>query len=61
MAGRAPQELRAGEPVVVVCASGHRSKSAAQALVERGFTTVYDMHGGLNAWRRQGLPLKKPD
>ena len=51
-------ELDAERPVLVVCASGHRSQTAAKALTKLGFGQVYDLKGGLAAWRRQGLPLE---
>jgi rhodanese-related sulfurtransferase len=37
-------------PVVVYCASGMRSKQAAQRLAELKFTTVYDYSEGYNGW-----------
>ena len=51
-------EFDAERPVLVVCASGHRSQTAARTLVKLGFGQVYDLKGGLAAWQRQGLPLK---
>jgi len=50
-------ELDPQRPVVVVCASGHRSQTAAKMLAKLGFVEVYDLKGGLVAWQRQGLPL----
>ena len=58
VAKRGPAELDPGRPVVVVCASGHRSKAAAGTLAGLGFGAVYDVHGGLHAWRRSGLPVE---
>ena len=43
-------------PVLVYCHSGRRSALAAQALVQAGFTQVYDM-GGLQDWVAAGLPV----
>jgi len=37
-------------PVVVYCASGMRSKQAAERLAELKFTTVYDYSEGYNGW-----------
>ena len=35
--------------VLVYCRSGKRSKTASAALVELGYTNIYDF-GGINAW-----------
>lgn len=35
--------------IYVYCRSGNRSKQAAELLVERGYTQVYDL-GGINNW-----------
>ena len=41
---------------VVYCQSGRRSAIAAAAMVEAGFTQVYDM-GGIQDWMAAGLPV----
>jgi len=38
------------KPIIVVCAAGVRSKSAAEKLSKLGFTKVYNMLGGMNQW-----------
>ena len=43
-------------PIVVCCASGNRSSSACGALRRAGFTKVFNLAGGLGAWRGAGLP-----
>ncbi len=43
-------------PVYVYCRSGGRSNSAAQKLRELGFSQVFDMEGGMMAWRAASLP-----
>ena len=43
------RELRKDQPVVVYCASGVRSASAAQVLSAHGFTEVHDL-GGMHRW-----------
>ena len=35
--------------VLVYCRSGHRSKTASQALADLGYTNVYEF-GGINDW-----------
>ena len=40
-------------PVVVMCHHGVRSQQAAQHFLEQGFTQVYNLTGGIDAWSRQ--------
>lgn len=40
-------------PVYVICASGHRSQSAADYLTFRGLE-AYSVAGGTGAWREAG-------
>jgi len=46
-----------GTPLVVYCRSGAMSRTAAEALVRLGYTRVYDLAGGMNAWRAAGFRL----
>lgn len=50
-------ELPKDEPVLLYCAVGARSREAAEQLVEMGFTNVYHLQGGIQAWYQQGLPI----
>jgi rhodanese-related sulfurtransferase len=38
----------------VYCRSGNRSKTAMSAMVQFGFTPVYDLAGGINNWKSAG-------
>ena len=49
-------QLPNGKTIVTVCASGHRSAAAARTLTRAGHD-VLNLHGGINAWTRAGLPL----
>lgn len=42
--------------VVAVCRSGSRSEAAVRGLRRLGFEAE-NLEGGVNAWRRGGLPL----
>lgn len=45
------------QPLVLVCDSGQRAKSAAKPLKAHGYTNIHVMSGGLHAWREAKLPL----
>jgi rhodanese-related sulfurtransferase len=45
--------------VITYCDSGANGASAARALVKLGFTKVFNLQGGLNAWVKDNLPLAK--
>jgi len=44
-------------PIIVVCGSGQRSAKAVTILGHEGFAEVYNLAGGINAWRSAGMPL----
>jgi rhodanese-related sulfurtransferase len=44
---------------LIYCRTGHRSKAAMGIMQQKGFTTVYDLSGGYNAWIEDGLPVVK--
>jgi rhodanese-related sulfurtransferase len=44
--------------VVLYCASGNRSKMAAQKLFDAGFNSVTHLDSGLGAWKTAGYPTK---
>lgn len=39
------------------CTSGFRSKRVAKFFSEEGFTKVFSLDGGLNAWKKEGMPV----
>ncbi len=47
-------EVPAGKRLVLMCAGGMRSRSAAQALIAAGHDNIAHLAGGLNAWRQAG-------
>jgi len=52
------KDLPKGREIVCVCDSGSRSRTAAKILVKEGYT-VFDMQGGMVAWRHSKLPVQK--
>ena len=45
--------------LLVICQSGHRSPRQAKRLAGMGYTNVSNVNGGLTAWKKAGLPVKK--
>lgn len=50
-------EVPKNKKVLVYCRSGHRSTSASTILVNSGYSQVYNMEGGINAWIGAGYPV----
>jgi rhodanese-related sulfurtransferase len=50
------EALPAGRPLLVVCHVGGRSAVATDALVRAGIEAA-NVAGGMDAWRRAGLPV----
>jgi rhodanese-related sulfurtransferase len=48
-------------PLLVHCAGGYRSSTAASLLQHEGFTNVSELAGGLAAWESGGLPVVASD
>jgi rhodanese-related sulfurtransferase len=48
-----------GKPIVLTCASGNRSTTAAGALRKAGFENVVSLAGGMGAWTQAGMPVEK--
>jgi rhodanese-related sulfurtransferase len=45
--------------VITYCDSGLSGATGARTLTKLGFTKVFNLHGGLNAWVKDNLPLTK--
>lgn len=46
------------KPIFVYCGSGIRSAKAARILREKGYNPVYEMEGGMKAWKAAGFPVQ---
>jgi rhodanese-related sulfurtransferase len=45
--------------VITYCDSGVSGATAARTLTKLGFTKVFNLDGGLNAWIKDNLPLAR--
>lgn len=45
------------KPVVTYCETGMNGGAAARELRKLGFSKVFSLRGGLNAWRHENLPV----
>jgi rhodanese-related sulfurtransferase len=53
------QKLDKSKPVFVYCKAGGRSSSAADILKENGFSKVFNLTGGITAWKKAGKKISK--
>lgn len=44
--------------IIIMCASGNRSSTAASLLSQRGLTRLTDLRGGIESWQSEKLPVK---
>jgi glyoxylase-like metal-dependent hydrolase (beta-lactamase superfamily II)/rhodanese-related sulfurtransferase len=49
-------ELDGMQPLAVICGSGQRSMIAIAMLKRHGFSSVFNVAGGMQAWEEAGLP-----
>ena len=56
LAHRQP-EIPRDRPIIAVCRSGNRSRTATNALRSAGYRAE-NLEGGLRGWQRAGLPLE---
>jgi rhodanese-related sulfurtransferase len=54
-------ELPRGEPIMVLCRSGNRSRVGRDLLLQAGFEEVTSVGGGINGWERAGYPVESGD
>lgn len=52
-----PLEWLAAQNIVLYCHSGSRSALAAYSLQQMGFSNVFSLAGGVEQWRKLGLPM----
>ena len=45
--------------LILYCESGDRAGKAAAALKKQGYAKVFNLSGGLAAWKQAGLPVER--
>lgn len=45
------------QQVIVVCGDGKLARTAAAFLRKSGFTQVFSLDGGMEGWKKNGLPV----
>ena len=52
-----PQDKSA--PIYLYCKTGPMANYAARTLFEMGYTNIYNLDGGVEAWKEANLPINK--
>ena len=55
----AADTLNKERPLFLYCTSGFRSKRVAKYFYDKGFLKIYSLDGGINAWKKKGMPVDK--
>jgi len=50
--------LPMGKPILLICAVGGRSYAVGQYFSGKGYGEIYNLSGGISAWKAAGLPLQ---
>jgi len=45
--------------IILYCRSGSMSRTATHTLIDLGYTNVFDLEGGYNAWVANDLPFEE--
>jgi thioredoxin 1 len=53
-------KLDKNKPTLVYCLGGGRSTGAAEQMQKKGFTTIYNMQGGMIKWNAANKPVEYP-
>jgi len=46
------------KPILLICAVGGRSLALGKLMSKNGWNEVYNLKGGISAWKKDHLPLK---
>ena len=55
---RADAIAKPGDPLILICRSGNRTKEAGRFLTQKaGYAKVYNVREGILAWMKEGRPV----
>jgi rhodanese-related sulfurtransferase len=57
--GKAIADFPKDQDMLLVCEMGQRSVVAAEIALVAGYTRVYNLAGGMSAWRARKLPMTR--
>ena len=52
------KSLPANKPLLLICAVGGRSYAVGRYFSSKGYPEIYNLKGGIPAWKKAGLPLQ---
>ena len=52
------KSLPADRPLLLVCAVGGRSYGVGRYFASKGYPELYNLKGGISAWKKAGLPVQ---
>lgn len=55
------KDLDHSKPIYVMCRTGRRSAEAQRKLRSLGFTNVINVVGGIEAWKKEQLPVERDE
>ena len=53
--------LSRSHSLFIYCYNGYRSRRAAEMFYDKGFRKVYNLEGGIVAWRKDGMPTVRSE
>lgn len=56
---RGQSTLPKDRPLLLICAVGGRSYMVGQYFSRKGYQEIYNLEGGVAAWKRAGLPVER--
>jgi rhodanese-related sulfurtransferase len=56
---RAADTINKKLTLFLYCTSGYRSSNTAKKLYDKGFQKIYNLEGGITAWRKNRMPVQK--
>ena len=56
---RAADTLNKDFAYFLYCLTDHRSRRVAETLYDKGFRKLFNLEGGIVAWRKDGMPVEK--